>query len=142
MSVFSGDGPPGEAKGNEKMASSIYMMNKIMDALKVLPKDELSYVYEFIGKVREIRSASRIESNSDCNDLEHGDSDLETVTIAETARRTKLSAPTIRRLIDSGRIRCVRLGGCRRVIRKSLFEFIQGDYSKIKGKKNKPVPSV
>lgn len=66
--------------------------------------------------------------------------DIGSLTLTEAARRSNLSTPTLRRLIDDGRIAAVRLGGCRRIVHRSLVDFMLGDYNRLKGKRNRPVP--
>lgn len=49
------------------------------------------------------------------------------ISIAEMARRLGLSVPTARKLLDSGRVRSVRVGPRRRVVPvASLRRFLEG----------------
>lgn len=52
--------------------------------------------------------------------------DLELLTVAEVARRLKLSRAKTYELIFSGRLKSVKLDRCRRVAIQALADFVDG----------------
>jgi len=56
--------------------------------------------------------------------------DVATCTFTDAARRTKLSRPTIYKMVKAGRIRTVPLCGVSRVLVSSLDDFVNGGNGK------------
>lgn len=58
--------------------------------------------------------------------------DISSITFRDAARESRISVPTLYRLVDAGKIATIRLTGARRILRQSLVDYMLSGYRKTK----------
>ena len=108
------------------MQLSAELLRKISDA----PDSMLSKLDDFLSGRMEVPKSANVEV------------DIQTLTITEAARMSRLSRSTMMRLVDDGRVPSVRFYGGRKILRRGLVDFLYANYNQMKGKSGLSVPLV
>lgn len=108
------------------MQLSAELLRKISDA----PDSMLSKLDDFLSGRMDIPKSADVEV------------DIQTLTISEAARMSKLSRSTMMRLVDDGRVPSVSFYGGRKILRQGLVDFLYAGYNRMRGKRNLAVPSI